>query len=306
MISILIPTHNYNCISLVTDLAAQGDALVARYGQDVFDYEIIVAEDGSTDVLVIEENSRITAIPKARHICRKENVGRARILNFLVSQARLSHVLIIDCDALVFTPDYLSTYWEMHDAADVVCGSIQSPARCPYGCELRYKYEEAARDIRRMEYRKAHPYAHLSTFNILFHRYVFDQTQFDERCTEYGYEDALLGLMLESLNLKVEHIDNPLIHNGMDPNAVYLNKVETALRTLHHLGEPMHSASALVGLVRRIQRWHLTPLCRLAYRLTRPLLHGQLMSHNPSMTCLKLYKLGYYLMLDKKNKPRRN
>ena len=83
MISIIIPTYNYNCVSLVTDLAAQGDALVARYGVDQFDYEIIVAEDGSTDALLIEENSRITAIPKVRHICRKENVGRARIRNFL-------------------------------------------------------------------------------------------------------------------------------------------------------------------------------------------------------------------------------
>ncbi|MBQ2366461.1 MAG: glycosyltransferase family 2 protein [Bacteroidaceae bacterium] len=300
MISIIIPTYNYNCVSLVTDLAAQGDALVARYGVDQFDYEIIVAEDGSTDALLIEDNSRITAIPKARHICRKENVGRARIRNFLVSQARLSHVLIIDSDAVVFTPDYLSTYWEMRHVADVVCGSIQSPTVCPYGCELRYKYEEAARDVRQMAYREAHPYAHLSTFNILFHRYVFDQTQFDERCTEYGYEDALMGLMLEKLGLTVEHIDNPLIHDGMDPNAVYLQKVETALRTLHHLGEPMHSASPLVRLVRRIKRWHITPLCRLAYRLTRPLLYRQLMSHNPSMTCLKCYKLGYYLMLDKK------
>jgi hypothetical protein len=102
--------------------------------------------------------------------------------------------------------------------------------------------------------------------------------------------------MLEKLGMTVEHIDNPLIHDGMDPNAVYLQKVETALRTLHHLGEPMHSASPLVRLVRRIKRWHLTSLCRLAYRLTRPLLYRHIQPGIPtSLSTLRLSIAAYIL-----------
>jgi len=299
MLSIIIPVYNYNCVDLVTALSEQGDALVARLGIEDFDYEIIVAEDGSTDTLLVEENACITANKRVKHIRRNENIGRARILNFLVSQSKFAHVLIIDCDAQVFTTDYLFVYWQARHQADVVCGSIENAPYCPFGCELRYYYEESARQIRTLEYRNANPNSHLSTFNIMFARHVFDKVQFDERCTEYGYEDALFGLMLAPNGISIVHIENPLIHDGMDPSSVYLSKVETALRTLHRLGEPLHSASSLVRLVRKLNSWHLVPLVRGSFRLLRPLLRRQLFSHRPSMLCLKYYKLGYYLTLSK-------
>lgn len=293
MFSFVIPNYNYDCTALVEALHTQAAALKQRLGT-TFDYEIIVAEDGSNDPVALHANQRLDILPNCRHLVFTQNRGHARMRNYLVQQARFDYLIFIDSDALVCTDDFVARYWEYRNSADVVCGSLQNLSHCPRGGELRYRYEKKADRFRSLEYRRTHPYAFFSAFNTLFHRSVFDQLRFDERCTEYGYEDALLGLMLEKKGFRIAHIDNPLIHNGIDPSAIYLQKVEASLRTLKRLGEPMHSFSALVCTQRRLKRMHLLPLVRLAYRLFRLPLRWQLFSPYPSVFLLNCYKLGYY------------
>ena len=81
MISVLIPTYNYVCYKLVRDLQCQ---LGACGGE----YEIIVAEDGSDNQETIRENDKVTMLPGCVHLVRKENIGRAHIINYLVREAK--------------------------------------------------------------------------------------------------------------------------------------------------------------------------------------------------------------------------
>ena len=53
-LSILIPTYNYCCLSLVESLHAQATA------QDGLSFEILVADDGSTDTATVTANRAIS------------------------------------------------------------------------------------------------------------------------------------------------------------------------------------------------------------------------------------------------------
>ena len=303
MLSILIPAFNYDVRSLLQALVAQCRQLstaLAAEGQGRFAYEVLLADDASTDAALETANRTLAeqlAADGVRYLRQTSNMGRARNCNLLAREARGEYCLLIDCDALVCEPDFLRRYYEARDRADVVVGALRNPTVCPRGCELRWRYEQAAMPRRSVAYRAAHPYESLSTFNVLFHRRVLLDLPFDERCTEYGYEDALMGINLQLNGYSIAHIDAPLIHNGMDRNADFLRKTETGLRTLSRLTGPMQEHSALARLCERITRWHLRPLVLAGYGLLRPLLRWQLLGRRPALACFFAYKAGEYLRI---------
>ena len=69
MISICIPTYNYNVTELVEELLAQSSNL---------DCEIIVIDDASNPSFV-KENSALS--DRVNFVCLEQNVGRAKIRN---------------------------------------------------------------------------------------------------------------------------------------------------------------------------------------------------------------------------------
>lgn len=292
MLSILISTYNHSCYRLVKSLQLQAERLVA--GGD-FIYEIIVSDDSSTDESTILINQRINTLPHCTFIQQPQNRGQAINRNWLRTNSRHPYVLFIDADAQVLSEDFLKNYWANRHVAPVVCGSLcnlQTP--CPKGCELRYKYEEAAAKIRTLEFRRAHSSYFLTAFNLFFNREVFKQITFDERCKSYGYEDALLGLELAERGIQIHHITNPLIHTGIDTNAVFLQKTRTALHTLYQLGEPLHSFAGPSRWRKKLAEKRLLCFFRWTFKLFRPLCEKQLLSRHPSLFLFKLYKLGYY------------
>lgn len=339
MLSILIPTYNYACAHLVCELQKQCEEVQASL--QGFDYEIIVAEDGSTDYASVEKNAAIEYLPKCSHEIREENVGRARIRNFLVRKARYKWVLIIDSDATIISDDFILRYWQAvqelaYDCAKeqsdgsvscppptnqergedceqtastfsscslpIIIGGLSTPAIAPSGCELRHRYELAAEKVRTVEARSANPAQFFSTFNFLSPRSVLLDIPFDERCAEYGYEDALFGLEAERHGYRIEHIDNPLMHLGINSNANFLANSEAALRMLKLLGPPM-TDNARVACVASsftrtpLRRSTLRPLLLILYKMCRRMLRRNLLSSNPSLQLFAFYKLGYYLSL---------
>lgn len=292
MISVLIPTYNYVCYTLACDLHRQ----LSVYGGE---YEIIVAEDGSDDQETITENDKVTMLPGCVHLVRKENIGRARIINYLVREAKGEWCIIMDSDAEVVSDDYIRKYAGcMTDGADVFVGDLVNPDSLPQAdATLRYKYEKAAERFRTAEFRNHHPFERFCTFNFMARRDTLLEVPFDERCTEYGYEDTLMGLELKRHGKRVSHIDNPLRHLGFDSNAVFLRKTETALHTLKKIEGSLLPYTGMGRLVLRIRAVHLTALVKVIYRLARPLLRYNLLGNRPDLTSFSFYKLGYFLSL---------
>ena len=294
MISIIIPTYNYVCTKLVSDLAQQAERMKAQY-QDGFDYEILVADDGSDNPETIRKNGSIRSLSNCQFIERKTNVGRAYLRNWLIDQSKYPFLLLVDSDAQVCTADFLEKYWQARNQADLICGSIRNPdTPCPEGCELRYRYEHRAEKQRKKAGRNLNPYVRLSTFNLFINKKRLGSLRFDTRCKEYGYEDALLGLTLKDKGFTVIHLDNPLIHNGIDTNVSFLEKTEAAMRTLSRLKGAMQENAGTSRAYALLTKYHLQSIFRLFFQGVRKPIRKNLTGHHPSLFLFQLYKLGYY------------
>lgn len=292
MISILIPVMNYDCSALVDDLYVQAERL--RIGAGV-DYEIIVGDDASTDVGTVNSNKEACSGPRCRFVRNPVNFGRARNRNMMARMAKGDFLLFIDCDAEVCDGSFLARYAEAAVNGDVVCGGISSPAELPSAdVKLRYKYERNARKVRSVAYRLKNPYAHFSTFNFMIRRQLFLGIMFDENCVEYGYEDALFGLRLKQEGIRVGHIDNPLVHVGMDTNESFVNKCEQAMRTLKRLDADMKEYSHVGSMAMKLKRFRLIWAVKAWHFLFRKLELANLLGKRPSLFVLKAYKLGYF------------
>lgn len=291
MLSILIPTHDYTCYQLVYDLHAQAERLGVPY-------EIIVAEDGSRSQVDIIANHKITDLSHCRHLVRKECVGPAEIRNELARAAVYEWIIFIDCDAKVEKKDFLRTYLDNAGKADVVVGGLyhqkvnHDPNRT-----LRFKYEKEADRHRSAKERSIEPYGKFTTFNFMMRRSTFLCILFDKRCKQYGYEDALFGVEIKRRNIAILHIDNPLLHCGLDSNGTFLRKSEIALRNLKMLNDRMERHSHVGRMFATLCRYRMAWAVRLFFRLFRPLMRRNLLSKNPSLFWFSMYKLGYYSTL---------
>ena len=285
-LSILIPTHNDPCLTLVTTLQQQAEKAGLRY-------EIIVADDASTDAAVKEQNRGINQLPHCRVEERQENVGRACIRNFLALQAEYEWLLFIDSDMVVCRQDFLVRYAQTDDEYQVVDGGI-TIGKVKSG-NLRALYEQAAEHKHTAEQRRQKPYQHLHTANLLIRRDVLLSHPFDERFRHYGYEDVLLGKQLEQAQVPIAHIDNPLSFEIFEENAHFISKTEEGLRTLHEFRDDLEGYNGLLAVSRRLRL--LTPLVRLWHWLNKGWEYRQLAGSQPSLTVFTLYRLGYFMSL---------
>lgn len=294
MLSILIPTYNYDCTRLVRDLQQQA----RRIGKD---YEIIVADDASPIAIYKEKNREINALPHCRLIELSDNVGRARIRNLLADEAQGQWLLFMDADAAVISDSFIPRYLA-HTEADVICGGLCHADTPPSPeASLRYMYEKRADKHRAARYRERAPYEHFTPFNFMIRRSVFQSIRFDDTITEYGHEDTLFGIALHERNVSIHHIDNPLLHTGLESNDRFIEKTRAALRNLTTMETAMQGHSPLLtaynllhtmGIDRHIARWFTRREQSLTARLTGP---------RPSLRLFTAYKLGYYCSLKSKD-----
>ena len=286
MLSILIPTKDYNCRILIEELSRQGERLNVPY-------EILLGEDGSS-YESIEQNRPLEQLPKCRIIEYRENQGRARIRNRLAEEARYENLIFIDSDAIVEKKDYLETYLAALQCCDIVCGGLYHPVIIPSpDCTLRYKYEKDADKKRPASVREKNPYNNFSTFNFAIKRTLFLSVRFDENITEYGYEDTLFGHQIKAFGYPIKHIDNPLLHTGLESNRLYLKKIEQSLKTLYTIREDIDTTPLLMAY-RRLRKVRMVAFYAWLWRSTQTILYDNLMGEKPSLFVFKLYKLGYY------------
>lgn len=297
MISILIPVYNYDCTILIKALCSQCVSL--RDSDNDFDYEIILGDDCSTDESCITALSEIAKLPRCRLLHQDVNIGRAAIRNRLYEISCGDYLLFIDCDAEIVSDDFVKRYYNERQNADVICGALCNPSEKPYGCELRYKYEKEAElaGQRSVSFRTARPYDMLSTFNIMFRREVFGSILFDDRCTEYGYEDVLMGIRLKEEGYSILHTDNALLHRGINSNSSFLKNTEAGIRALYRIGEPLLSHSNLANTALRLKRWHLMGVFIFFFKLFKSIIRSNLLGRHPSLLLFKVYKLGYLCAL---------
>lgn len=287
-LSVLIPTYNYKCYTLVADLRSQLE-------QSGVDYEIIVAEDGSKDQVSIISNHRIIELSHCRHIIQKKNVGRARIRNFLAEQSAGEWLLFMDSDGHVVSKDFIKNYLSSaNDQTDVIVGGWTQPTQCPEPDKiLRWKYEQ--------QYLRTLDLSHAAfrSFCFMIRRSVFMDVRFPETFVAYGWEDNHFGVSLKSMGCRFTYIDNPLMNADLEPNQIFLAKTEEAMRTLVTVRDQLGDEIKLLNTAKIIEKLKLVWLARIVFALVRPIIRHNLVGHHPIIVLFAAYKLGYFLSIKK-------
>lgn len=290
-LSVLIPVFNCRCNDLVVALHKQLADLPVSW-------EIVVADDGSDNGQVKEENRAISTLSNVRLIERETNSGRAKIRNFLARESQYDRLLFVDGDMSLrkegFIADYLS-----HDETIVYGGYDITHDDKSLLTNLRYRNELKAEGNHSAAVRQQTPYQHFHTSNFMVTREVMMRFPFDERFRHYGYEDVLWGKTLRDNGIDIKHIDNPLTFTDFETNKDFMRKTEEGLRTLRQFSSELQGFSLLLDYDRRISRLHLNPLLRLAYKLFHKSLLHNLEGNNPSIFKFNIYKLLYFEELGK-------
>lgn len=287
-LSILIPTYNGDCRQQVRELCRQAEAV------DGLDYEIVVADDGSTDAELVALCREVSSLPHCRFIERTENVGRASIRNFLCRESRYEWLLFMDCDMAIVDNRFLVNYLN-NDDGDVVYGGYvvgNGDKSC-----LRYVYEKACAPEHTADQRRKRPYQHFHTCNFLVRRSIMTAHPFDERFRNYGYEDVLFGKRLRQSGVGIVHIDNPVGFCTFEDNVHFVSKTEESLRTLYQFRDELRGYSQLLTLADGIHLDFVKWTIRLWHKLFGGIERRWLCSSNPNLRVFKLYKFGYFLTL---------
>lgn len=302
-LSILLPSYNNVCVSLVQVIQRQADALRGRLGKP-FRYEIIVADDCSTDAACIDANRVIGDMLHCRYLRMEQNVGRAQIRNVLISESRGDYVLLIDSDLSLCDDNYLYKY--ATSTADVVYGGtriggegfamVDNEANTEnLKGNLRYIYEKKAEPSHRAVFRQLRPNQEISVCNLYARRDIMEAHPFDSRFKAYGYEDVLFGKRLAESGIEVTHIDNPVLINEFESNSVFVKKTEEAILTLCRFEQDLEGYSNLKTKVTTLGRYIPLSLFRLWHRIMKNKEKRNLTGSKPSLLLFKLYKLGFFL-----------
>ncbi|MDD3320698.1 MAG: glycosyltransferase family 2 protein [Paludibacter sp.] len=306
MLSILIPTYNYDITQLTKELHRQAM-------DQMIDFEIIVMEDGSTKE--VETNHSISELVNCRHIVLKENIGRSAIRNKLADEAKYEHLLFMDCDAEVCSEQFIERYLSFcHEECVVIGGTAYDPDESNPNFSLRLKYgrkreARTAVDRETLEHKnkidnqfssfrgeRQGVRSNFATFNFLIAKTIFNRVRFDESIRGYGHEDMLFGHQLHQLGFEFIQIENPLIHKGLDSNETFIKKTEEATRNLFLLYKTgkypfLAQESKLLSTFLKFKKWNFVGLFALKFDFTKYLLSKQLCSKNPSLFLYDWYKI---------------
>lgn len=294
MISVCIPVYNFCVVKLVSDIAKQAEYLSVPC-------EIIVIDDASEDDFKLK-NKSIESLKFVRYIELKENIGRSKIRNLFFAYSNYENLLFIDCDAELNNSKFLQNYIDAFDGKSVVVGGVaysqQNPGR---DYSLRWTYGHKRESTNAIE-RSRDQYNSFKTFNFAVPKYVFEKIHFDESVMGYGHEDTLFGLELKKAGIKIIHIENPLIHTGLESNEVFLRKTREGVDNLLKLYISRNRDTEIVNNIRLLHVYsNLNPILKTPikyiYLITQPILTCLLKQKKPNLVFFDFYKLGFICSL---------
>ena len=291
-LSVLIPVFNWNVGALVESLLAQR----AGWPGPV---EIILLDDGS-DEEFRARNRPLAARPGVRYHELARNVGRAAIRNQLAAAARHGWLLLLDNDSLLPDAQFLARYAAARNQAAVLIGGTCYAQQQPVDVTLRLRWLYGrAREARPAAQRQTAPYAQLTINNTLLRAEIFARFPLDEQLNGYGHEDTQFGRALAAGSISVLHLDNPVLHIGLEPAAAFLAKSEEAVRNLAQTfcADGLRADSRLLQTALRLRSWGLTGAVKAALAKAEPSLRRNLLSTAPSLLAFDLLKLSWLLKL---------
>ncbi len=294
MLSVCVPVYNYDVRALARQLSGQIKELSLSA-------ELLFYDDGS-ETHFREINREIAQIKSIKYIELPENIGRAAIRNLMAKAARYPHLIFVDSDSELPDTDFLKRYADNIYNASIICGGTQYlPDPTEPDKMLRWVYGRKREQLSPEERQKKG--FSITANNFLVSRDVVLNYPFRENIREYGHEDTVFGFDIYKAGLPILHIENPVIHKGLETSGLYLEKTRSALRNLliidQYLIEDLvfQSHSVLLKLRGILKRFGLLPFASWLFKIFSGKMEKILMGNQPKLWIFDLYKAGYICSL---------
>lgn len=298
-LSICIPIYNFDVRKLIFDLKKEIDC-------SEIDAEIIMIDDASEDKF--KNNNQELQSHVDTFLLLDENLGRARIRNLFLKYAQGDYLLFLDCDGKIINARFLSKYLqfikENPDTKVIYGGRVVSDKVPQDDFKLRWKFANERENLKLVN-RLKFPFLSFQTNNFIIKKDILKKNLFNPNILKYGYEDLLFAMDLQANTIKIDHIENPILNNDIEENKVYLSKVEDSIDSLViMLGDDSNKFKIkevkLVKMYCFISKFHFSNLLSLILSSFENRFRKNLLSKNPNLRNLDLYKLSLLLKKTKK------
>jgi len=286
-ISILIPIFNFDIRPLIEKLSKEAEYISIPV-------EIRCYDDLSTkEFKGLHQN--ISKNPLIFYQELPENIGRSQIRNKLAKEAKYSTLLFLDSDSTVVVDHFLRNYIAAYKTNSVVAGGTAYAEDKNPLYSLRYLYGKRREEIP-AEKRKSKPYSYLNLNNLFLPKDIYLENQLDESIKTYGHEDTKFAESLRKKNVSVIHIDNPVLHSGLETNQAFLLKSQEAVKNFHKIiQEGYGHHTRLFKYYTLINKPFLKSLFLFFYKRIEKNIEKNLLSDNPSLFYFDLFKLKLLL-----------
>lgn len=295
MLSILIPTYNYNVFPLAKSIEKQA----VQIGVD---FEIIAIDDGSGSPLNIE-NEKINTLKGGTFIAKKENVGLSQNRNNLADLAKQPYLLFIDGDSEVIRDNYILIYLEsIKKNPDVVYGGREHPNEVISERKLRWKYGKNHEDTT-ASMRKKSIYRSVLFNNTVISKVMFDKVYFNKNITTYGHEDTIFAYQLYLKKANVVHIDNSIMHGDVDFNAVFFKKTHKSIENLNYIYKNQIIENDFITFLvvfSKLKKYRLNYFLSAFYFIFKPLFTFNLTSKHPFLFLFNMFRISYFCNINLK------
>jgi glycosyltransferase involved in cell wall biosynthesis len=297
MLSVLIPVYNFDVRDLVISLDKQAKKCNVPF-------EIIVIDDASSEAYK-QLNRKVLSLSSINYIEEVENLGRSKIRNKLADIARYDNLLYLDCDSQIENDDFINKYIEHLNENNVVYGGRKYTFVEP--SDKRYRlhwFYGVRREQVSVEVRKNEPNKSFMTNNFMISREAINKVRFNEKIRGYGHEDTLFGYDLLKCDITITHINNPVVHIGLEQSEEFLRKTREGIKNLKRIMKINGNEKKLVkditllAYYKRFRKLGLDGLVRYLYSKFEHRLRKNLLSTNPNLFLFDLYKLGYLCSLN--------
>ncbi|HSD09006.1 glycosyltransferase family 2 protein, partial [Flavobacterium sp.] len=286
MLSILIPTYNYNILPLVNEIQKQ-------CLEGGIEFEILCIDDASD--YFSNENQEINNLKNCYYFVNDKNSGRTYTRNKLAEKASFDWLLFLDADVIPthsnFIKNYVSAINKKHQV--IVGGYCYQETKPKSENIFRYQYGKEREEKSALK-RNSAPYQYIFSGNFLIQKKIFIDVNFTGEGNYYGM-DVFFSCQLFVKKIEVLHIENPIYHLGLETNQIFFEKslkaVESRKRFLANC-PGIEKISPLIKKYKTIKQYRLLPIAILFFKISEPFLKKLILNKNPNLFCFDIYRLG--------------
>lgn len=288
MLSILIPIFNYDITNLLIEIHKQATEANIKF-------EIICLDDKS-EKYVLENQATINTLLHTRIIIPDENLGRINARQALSEASIHDWLLFLDADVMPKSNKFIERYIEAFNSNhEAIFGGFAYSSRQPdNNSVLRWKYGKTFEKVD-AEKRNLKRHQLIISANFLIKKTVFNNINLKINRKSYGLDNYFAAL-LKHHKVSVLHLNNEVFHYGIESSTTYLKKIDESIITLlwmYKKENNLEHDNKLLIMFKFLKKFKLNYPMILFHRLFNTIIKRNLVSNNPNMLLLQVYKLSY-------------